>query len=949
MRLLPAAAGRLRSDVSQVSLLTARPFPVRGPGACAVKGCAREQVSAPAALCRSHLDLRQALGVSIEDLLVHPLACPLAACGPCAVAACTRQRRNPDGQYCDPHQMRLRAGRKADPALDEEYWRRTGTAIGCGGQISFRGLPPLVIAQVLTGLQRRCRVNAVKTKEADLRAVIDDLRRQQVTTIDGYVLADDRSLAFKGLLSCLAAHARRAVATPEAEVLKDEWDLVLFGHRGSVDFTGISQGWLRETAKRWAADDLPRRRIRADRITSGGGAIRHHVSCLVRLSQALRMRPDRGEHPAALGRADMEAFMHRLAYLESAGQITGDARLRACREVRHVLTRARAIGLTRPGGPAASLGEDFAIQLGDVPLQPEPGESGRDLPPQIMRQLCAHLDLLTTAEMRTAAELAIDTGRRPEEIATLALDCLARDADGAPVLVYDNHKAGRAQRRLPISENTAKVIIAQQQRVRARFPARPVGELKLLPTDRRNPDGRKAITAFSFAFAHRTWVSRMPVLRTSDGTEFDKRRIFPYAYRHTYAQRHADAGVPIDVLRELMDHRKLDTTRQYYRVGEKRRREAVDRVAAMQFDRHGNRIWRHAQALLDSEHVRRAVGEVAVPFGVCAEPSNVKAGGNACPYRFRCAGCDHFRTDVSYLPDLHAYLDDLLRNRERVLAATDVEEWAQTEAMPSEEEITPDPPADLPHHRRPRPAHQRRARPDRPGRRRGPPAPRHHARHAPHPPSRHRHPPGEHRMTTSPAPPPPPWPRDAGPTLPAAANASSKPSTPQPPAAKRSASPASPGRAGVDRTFLYRHRDLLGQLHAPEAQPPHTSRHRAGRQPGLPASRPARRPGTRRPPRRPRPPARRPPVRCSASRPGTNQGSAPRADIDALQQKITHLEQQAIDLRLQLEERDQDLNAARAANRELMTQINTPAPPGRHARDVLAPHLSQLYLLNISL
>jgi hypothetical protein len=180
----------------------------------------------------------------------------------------------------------------------------------------------------------------------------------------------------------------------------------------------------------------------------------------------------------------------------------------------------------------------------------------------------------------------------------------------------------------------------------------------------------------------------MPVLNTSDGTEFDKRRIFPYAYRHTYAQRHADAGVPIDVLRELMDHRKLDTTRQYYSVGEKRRRQAVDRVAAMQFDRHGNRIWRHAQALLDSEHVRRSVGEVAVPFGVCAEPSNVKAGGDACPYRFRCAGCDHFRTDVSYLPDLHAYLDDLLRNRERVLAATDVEEWAKTEAMPSEEEIS---------------------------------------------------------------------------------------------------------------------------------------------------------------------------------------------------------------------------------------------------------------------
>jgi predicted nucleic acid-binding Zn-ribbon protein len=45
-------------------------------------------------------------------------------------------------------------------------------------------------------------------------------------------------------------------------------------------------------------------------------------------------------------------------------------------------------------------------------------------------------------------------------------------------------------------------------------------------------------------------------------------------------------------------------------------------------------------------------------------------------------------------------------------------------------------------------------------------------------------------------------------------------------------------------------------------------------------------------------------------------------DIDALNQKITHLEQQAIDLRLQLEEQSEDLAAARSANRELMAQLN---------------------------
>jgi hypothetical protein len=124
-------------------------------------------------------------------------------------------------------------------------------------------------------------------------------------------------------------------------------------------------------------------------------------------------------------------------------------------------------------------------------------------------------------------------------------------------------------------------------------------------------------------------------------------------------------------------------------VGEERRRDAVDKVTAMSFDRHGNRIWRDARALLESEHARYAVGEVAVPYGRCSEPSNVQAGGGACPVRFRCAGCDHFRTDVSYLPDLSAYLDDLLRTRERLAAAIGgIDDWARADATPAEEEIT---------------------------------------------------------------------------------------------------------------------------------------------------------------------------------------------------------------------------------------------------------------------
>jgi integrase len=422
----------------------------------------------------------------------------------------------------------------------------------------------------------------------------------------------------------LVAHARRGASGPETETAKDTWDMALFGHSGRLSFTAITQPWLRETAKIWAAADLPRRRGR-----SGGDKTRHYIASIALLSRSLRQRPDRGDDPAALGRADIEAFLARLAWQHSAGQVSELTRVLACRETRKLLTTARQLGATRPGRPAAGLSDQFAVHRGDTPDEPEHGEPGRDLPAEIMRQVCGHLPSLPAPHIRTAIEILIDTGRRPEDVVALPLDCLAVSQDGSAVLVYDNHKANRLGRRLPVPEATARSIRAQQQRVRGQFPGTPAGELKLLPTGWANRDGRRTLTVPALSAAHRDWVTSLPPLLLPDGAEYDKDRVIPYAYRHTYAQRHADAGVPVDVPAELMDHRSLNVTRRYYRVGEERRRDAVDKVTAMQFDRHGNRTWRDARALLDDEHARYAVGSVAVPYGTCTEPSNVAAGGGA--------------------------------------------------------------------------------------------------------------------------------------------------------------------------------------------------------------------------------------------------------------------------------------------------------------------------------
>lgn len=661
------------------------------PG-CAVPGCQR-RVTAPArVLCREHRHQQRAAGSPpLERFLTMPQAVALPATGPCQVPACPRDRTSRT-RYCEAHQYQLRAARqRAGGSFDEESWRSAASPVPAGDQVSLRGLPVLLAAEILYGLQQRTRAGFTIRLHM-LRALVEDLRRSGAVSILQATVADAGPVSRekRAILSSLSRYVRGGLGDTLAETAKDVWDLSAFGKsRGKLSFTGISQAWLRQAVKRWAADDLPRRRGACPHAR-----VQHIISAAARLSAHLRVtRGDCGEQPGALGRGDIESFLHRLAYLESSGQISRDGRVRICQDLRRVLDRICALGLTAPAQPAAGLGPDFMLTTGDVPRAPQPPEPSRDLPAEIMRALTARLADLDRGscgpEIRTGIELLIDTGRRPDEICRLPFDCLALDASGSPVLVYDNHKGARQGRRLPISRATADVITAQQERVRARFPAAPAARLVLLPTVIGNPDGARPISVQSLIQRHRDWIGRMPALTLADGSEFARDKIVPYCYRHTYAQRHADAGIAPDVLRDLMNHRSINATLRYYRVGENRRRDAVDKVTAMQFDRHGNRVWREVRALLDAEHARYAIGEVAVPYGRCTEPSNVAAGGGACPIRFRCAGCDHFRTDVSYLPDLTAYLDDLLRTRERLAAAIDgVDDWARADATPASEEIT---------------------------------------------------------------------------------------------------------------------------------------------------------------------------------------------------------------------------------------------------------------------
>ncbi|MFJ6390147.1 DUF6262 family protein [Streptomyces sp. NPDC091972] len=127
--------------------------------------------------------------------------------------------------------------------------------------------------------------------------------------------------------------------------------------------------------------------------------------------------------------------------------------------------------------------------------------------------------------------------------------------------------------------------------------------------------------------------------------------------------------------------------------------------------------------------------------------------------------------------------------------------------------------------------------------------------------------------------------------------------------------------ARVDRTFLYRRRDLLERVHAAAITPAEAGRtaavSRASLQTDLANALE----------RNTRLTAR---VRQLEKRLSeelgrtvwTESGLGASADLDQLQRRITELEQQLTDVQGQLEERTEELDAARAANRELTRALN---------------------------
>nr|WP_237525671.1 site-specific integrase [Streptomyces sp. SID4985] len=440
---------------------------------------------------------------------------------------------------------------------------------------------------------------------------------------------------------------------------------------GRVDLRTVRQPWLRQALRHWVTTARP---------TTEDFKRTFHATTIA--SATLAQRADAGDDPAALTFADatlaVDAF--RAARKRDGTPYSSSFRRSLLGMFFQLIAYGRRCGTL----------DDLAGTFTRVPVEhvisvEEPNEDfiGKAIPESVIRQLDTHLDTLGTGNTygcrdiapdarhllyRTMYIVLRDTGRRPLEIVSLARDCL-ENHNGQPTLIWDNHKRKRHRRRLPITTSTADAIRTwQARRDQLHLPAK--GDRFLFPSLTPLSDAPH-ISSTYLSDALRLWADALPPLH-AEGTDskgqrliFDRSLIYPYAFRHSYAQRHADAGTPVDVLRELMDHKSIAMTQRYYTVSLKRKSEAVAKLSAHVLDQHGH--------LSPSSSTAYEMRSVAVPYGGCTEPSNVKAGGQACPIRFQCAGCGFYRPDPSYLPAIEHHINELRADRETALAMSAAE------------------------------------------------------------------------------------------------------------------------------------------------------------------------------------------------------------------------------------------------------------------------------------
>ncbi|WP_307127160.1 hypothetical protein [Streptomyces sp. B1I3] len=533
------------------------------------------------------------LRLTVEEYLARGRA-PRPGFGKCLVRVCPRMAVVRRSRLCLPHQRQWSNAAKPDRGA----WALAAAAIYTSvDMVPLADLEPTVVVQVLRGykaqLRQGGRINPAQVKSA-VRWLCDH-------TVEDLAAVELPPKGAKTTYLRLWQHTLPLLeADPATEHTRALVRLPILNPRykgGSVDLRDVHAPWVTHLAQQYLL-----------RLAAGGASSARlmTVGYTTRwFAMFLRTLPGEGRRPGDVGRDGMLAY---LRWLTHRARDTSDYQLLNDDDPVRQIVAERLLPSRRGAGPLlvtpvrhyervkmlreilehgrAWLADNHAADVHllemDVPPYPErddtaselEGRSQDALPEQVFLQLMdeRNLTLLPPGNCRNCVELAMRVGRWPWELRHLEFDCLEwhdidmEDPDGTvrrrsyPVLAYWMQKV-RRRHKLPLHPSDAEVITRQQEHLRRESPhlfhedGRPRStRMVLFPTPRRsraNALGERPYDSSTIGYWLRTWLDQFAVA-DEHGKPFDPARVFPYAFRHTYAQLRADAGVPLDILQVLM-------------------------------------------------------------------------------------------------------------------------------------------------------------------------------------------------------------------------------------------------------------------------------------------------------------------------------------------------------------------------------------------------------------
>jgi integrase/recombinase XerD len=428
------------------------------------------------------------------------------------------------------------------------------------------------------------------------------------------------------------------------ETAKDIWDVRKLGvtpnpteSDARLNFTSISQPWLRQLAKKFLEYDLALH-------PSGTGnntrldAIKHFSRFLAEQHPTLQV--------SGINRALLVSFLSYVRNL-SLAQETKRAMLVHLR----TFLETCAYRLTVSDLPRERLLFDEEFPKAEVARLP------REIPAEVLTQLRQRLNTLPTTLLRMVTIL-LECGMRISELCSLSLDCLTHDDKHEWYLTSYLWKR-RKEHLIPlVNQAVVGAIQAQQAEIRAEFGQ----DCPYLFPRLRSPQLPYHQSVFRAALNR--WAVQAEI-RDPQGALY---HFTAHQFRHTVGMRLINDDVPIETISRLFGHASTHMTERYAHKRLQTIREELLRAGLKHktIDFHGQVVKGDPEAnRLEPQLLRKGIRGQTLPVGGCGRA--VVMG--PCDHANKCLTCVFWLTATEDLPALKAFLGKALRLRQRAAEA----------------------------------------------------------------------------------------------------------------------------------------------------------------------------------------------------------------------------------------------------------------------------------------